>query len=169
MTGPVLLGYDGSHDAELAIGAAVHMFDGHRAVVLSVSEPGLQRAELDVAREGAAIAQAAGLSTVTLTRTSPEPVWKVVTSVGHELDAIAIVVGVYGLGRDAHRGIRALLPGTNSAHLIQLAGRPVIVVPPPVDSARPSSGHFRHRARVRPRLRLRTRPSVLNPSAVPLL
>ncbi len=148
---PVLLCYDGSDDARLAIAAAGEMLGPRSAVVLVVWEPvavwepydpgailsatvsklasralGLDEIGADLAREkldeGVGLAQAAGFRTTG--RTLRGKPWRVICDVASEIGADPIVLGARGLGR-----VESVLLGSVSTGVVNHARRPVLVVP----------------------------------------
>ena len=149
----LVIGYDGSHDADLAIDFAAAKLGAERARVVTVWEVGLAAAEVapalgamsppspedeaqleDAARRtadrGAARSVAAGLAA--------EPqiargagvgdIARVLLDVAEQHDADLLVVGRRGLGR-----IRSALLGSVSDAAVRDGRRPVLVVPGPVD------------------------------------
>jgi nucleotide-binding universal stress UspA family protein len=149
--GPVLLCYDGSDDAAVAIQSVARMLGPRSAVVLTVwervavwqpSDPataltaplselasralGLDEISADVARKqvehGLELARAAGF--IAQSRIAQGKSWRVICEIGDELEAEAIVVGARGLSR-----VQSALLGSVSAAVVQHARRPVLVVP----------------------------------------
>ncbi len=150
-TGPVLICFDGSADAERAVTAAARLLGPAVATVLTVWEPiavwepydpgailsaavaklgekdlGLDEIARELAQEkldqGVALARAAGFQpTPRLTEGKP---WQRICHVAHELDASVIVLGARGLSRVQS----ALMGGVSSTVLIH-AKRPVLVIP----------------------------------------
>ena len=149
--GPALLCFDGSHDAEAAIGAAAALLSGRRAGGLTVLEPvaswepfdpgaivsasvtavgsaalGLTEIAEQLAREkmarGVELARAAGLDADgRIARGKP---WRSICDVADELDAAVIVLGARGLSR-----VRSAVLGSVSAAVSVHAGRPTLVIP----------------------------------------
>ncbi len=145
----ILIAYDGSEDAKAAIQQAAKLFDGKSVTVLTVwqrfidtmarvgggmgmiadydeidkeaEERGRERA-----KEGAALAADAGLEAVGATAvvdtTIPDAILNEATAIG----ADAVVCGSRG-----HTGIKSLMLGSVSSHIIQHADIPVVVVPSP--------------------------------------
>jgi nucleotide-binding universal stress UspA family protein len=172
--GPVLLAYDGSLDARLAIlrtaallgSADAHVLtvSHHVPAVLAHSWPGLEyttdlrgvnaaasAAAERQAAEGAAIAAEVGLAATAVTRQAHGPLWRVILDVADECDASAIVLGSHGLG-----SVRARLLGGVCDGAVHHAHRPVLIVHGPRDVApgagdaalalaEPPSGHSRSR------------------------
>lgn len=143
--GPVLICYDGSPSARHAIEAAANLLAPHRAVVLDVASaltvpesaaalgplmPDFARPNsedaLARARAGADLARAAGFTAEART-TVAAPTWQGIVQVADEIGATAIVMGSRGL-----TGVRELAAGSLSHQVAEHAGRPVLIVPPPV-------------------------------------
>lgn len=122
---PLVIGYDGSAQAQQAIAAAGSLFPGRRALVVHAGH-------LELAQEGAQAATAAGLEAEALQ--APQPTqsvvrpegaaWHRLTEVADEHEAAAIVVGARGTG-----GPRRFLLGSVTGGLLHHARRPVLVVP----------------------------------------
>lgn len=145
--GLVLICYDGSLSAQHAIESAAGLLAPHRAVVLDVAPP-LTVAEshaalgpmmsdfagpnsedaLARARAGADLARAAGFTAEARTIVAA-PTWQGIVQVADEIGATAIVMGSRGL-----TGVRELAAGSLSHQVAEHAGRPVLIVPPPVSN-----------------------------------
>lgn len=143
--GPVLVCYDGSPGAALAIDEAAELFPGRHALVLSVwSSPigmavhgmaaeahahreeqrGIASAH---ASEGCELARAAGLLADAVTADgSADGTPQAILDTADEHRARIIVVGARGLG-----GVRALFLGSVSEAVVRHARRSVLVVPTP--------------------------------------
>jgi nucleotide-binding universal stress UspA family protein len=142
----ILICYDGSDSAKLAIDAAAEILGPRRAVVLDVGPPltaaeslavmapvapGAAFEELneDDARQraqvGADRARRAGFDAETRAGLAA-PTWQGIVDVADEIDAAVIVLGSRGLN-----GARELLEGSVSHEVAQHAGRPLLIVPPP--------------------------------------
>lgn len=149
--GPILLAFDGSDDAALAIAKAAELFKAREAVVLSVWEPvplwqpydpatiieaplsrlAVQELRLDElvveaarqeAERGATLASRAGFAAQP--RVERGKAWRVICDVADEIDAAAVVVGARGLSR-----VGSLLLGSVSNAVMVHCTRPVLVVP----------------------------------------
>ena len=142
----ILICYDGSDSAKLAIDAAAKILGPRRAVVLDVGPPltaaeslavmapvapGAAFEELneDDARQraqvGADRARRAGFDAEARAGLAA-PTWQGIVDVADEIDAAVIVLGSRGLD-----GARELLEGSVSHEVAQHAGRPLLIVPPP--------------------------------------
>ena len=149
----ILICYDGSDDAKVAIESASVLFSGKRAVVLTVWEsfadlftrtPGglgfggsvpadeeeldrasRERAEQE-AQEGATLARDRGIDAAATVRERSGTVADTILTEADEVDADAIVLGSRGLG-----GIASLLIGSVSHAVIQSADRTVVITPSP--------------------------------------
>lgn len=151
---PILIAYDGSSDARFALAEAASTLPGRDAVVLFAREPlesvaahlegrpalerndGIERAEGDaaerIAEEGARLAGDAGLVASPMVVSSPEPAADAIVRVADELDVGLVVIGSRG-----RRGMRALLLGSTSHHVLHHVRRPTLIVPsPPLVAAR---------------------------------
>lgn len=145
---PLLLCYDGSENAKHACRRAGELLAGRGALLLTVWEttavmgsqawagsmepmldyPRIDRASADAAgqraEEGLAIAREAGLNAAPLVVQAAGAVWRTIVETADEHDAAAIVMGSRGL-----TGVRSMLLGSVSSHVLHHAGRPVLVVP----------------------------------------
>ncbi|MBE1588843.1 universal stress protein [Nonomuraea angiospora] len=143
----ILVAYDGSADSRTAIEFAAKHLAAEPTVVVTVWEPLLVQLKkyplaagvLDQntedeshaqaeqhAREGAELAIAAGLSDVTYRAVADnESIWKTIVDVADDVDASVIVTGSRGLA-----GVRSVLLGSVSNHVLHHAHRPTLIVPP---------------------------------------
>ncbi|KAB8196449.1 universal stress protein [Nonomuraea phyllanthi] len=143
----VLIAYDGSADARAAIEFAAKHLAAEPTVVITVWEPLLVQfkkyplalSTIDPgtedeahgqaeahAREGAELALASGLTDVTYRAVADnESIWKTIVDVADEIDASLIVTGSRGLA-----GVRSVLLGSVSNHVLHHAHRPTLIVPP---------------------------------------
>ncbi|MCK2214193.1 universal stress protein [Actinomadura sp. ATCC 31491] len=148
----ILVAYDGSADSRTAIEFAAKHLAAEPTVVLTVWEPllvqlrkyplaaGVLSADVEneaqaqaeaSAKEGAELAAASGLADVTYRAVADnESVWKTIVDVADELDASLIVTGSRGLA-----GVRSVLLGSVSNHVLHHAHRPTLIVPPPPQAA----------------------------------
>lgn len=167
---PILIAYDGSPDARRAIEEVARLLPGAKAVVLYARQPlesvaahleghpaledvrGIDAATLDaserLAADGAELANSLGLAAEPRVASMPDTVVsEVIVEVAEEIDAALIVMGSRG-----RRGLRALLAGSTSTHVLHAAGRPTLVVPsgPLADARRQASQGGLRRAAARP-------------------
>ena len=144
--GPVLIAYDGSDNARAAIDSVAPILKGAPAVVVYARHPlegsaahleGRPRFEdvaerdsdrLDdaerIAAEGADHARAAGLDAEARVASTGEVAADSIVELADQLDASVIVLGSRG-----QRGLKALLLGSVSHHVVHHARRPTLVVP----------------------------------------
>jgi nucleotide-binding universal stress UspA family protein len=145
----LLLCYDGSDEARHAVVEAARMFPGARSVVLNVWKPielvgaqyplvpftgdsanaagrSLQSGSEELAREGAELAEAHGLTSKKRPEAMGATLWETVVEASDDLGADVIVTGGRGFS-----GLHELVEGSLSHRLIQHARRPVLVVPTP--------------------------------------
>ncbi len=151
---PVLIAFDGSDQAKLAIAEAGRVLgSGRKAVVLIVREPiehydfvGLggattldpatvsamqEAAENEatvVAEEGAALARAAGFEAEARVGVAPTP-WQEIVGVADSLDADVIAIGSRG-----RTGLKKVLLGSVASAVAQHSRRSVLIVHPEADS-----------------------------------
>lgn len=142
----ILVAYDGSADARTAIEFAAKHLSAEPTVVLTVWEPLLvqvrkyplagivpsdtgdeaQAQAEQHAKEGAELAIASGLADVAHRAVADnESTWKTIVDVADEIDASLIVTGSRGLA-----GVRSVLLGSVSNHVLHHAQRPTLIVPP---------------------------------------
>src|SRR3954462_6746386 len=150
---PIVIGFDGSDPAPLAIREAAELLGGRRALVVTIWEPGLAYAasvpssldlpaspvdvttatEIDdaldqrahrLADQGPALAREAGFAEAEPVVVADESnVGETLVEVARRREAQAIVVGSRGLS-----GLKARLAGSTSKHVLQHADRPVLVI-----------------------------------------
>jgi nucleotide-binding universal stress UspA family protein len=143
---PILIGYDGSQGALLAIETAGTMFPGRKAVVLHVWSPfalivntygalgamstyddtELREAAMELAQRGARAATKAGLAaTAEVAETTYAGTTHDILTAADQHHAAIIVLGARGLST-----FKALALGSVSHGVVQHAHRPVLIVPP---------------------------------------
>ena len=143
---PILIAYDGSEDARHAIGHASDLLPGASVVVLYVRQPleamaahleghpALEQvgaidaadrdAALNIAADGAEYARVLGLDAEARVASAVDAIAETIVSVSDEIDASLIVVGSRG-----RHGLKSLLLGSVSHHVVHHASRPALVVP----------------------------------------
>ncbi|TMS00411.1 universal stress protein [Nonomuraea basaltis] len=143
----ILVAYDGSADARTAIEFAAKHLAAEPTMIVTVWEPLLvqlrkyplaaaaispdtgdeAQAQAEAhAKEGAELAIAAGLADVTYRAVADnESIWKTIVDVADEIDASLVVTGSRGLA-----GVRSVLLGSVSNHVLHHARRPTLIVPP---------------------------------------
>lgn len=149
----ILIAYDASDDAKAAIAEAAKLFPGEQAAVLTVwqrfidtmarvgggvgivvdfdeidqeSEKGAQ----EKAEQGAQLAKEAGLDPRARTAVVESTISDAILAEAEAVSASVIVCGSRG-----YTGIKSLMLGSVSHHLLQHADRPVVVVPSPAVAA----------------------------------
>lgn len=147
---PVLIAYDGSHQAKGAIvEAGRELGAGRRAVLLTVYEPfdqiafagigggtmldpatvsaiqdaGAKKATA-VAEEGAGLAREAGFAAEARVEAAPSP-WQAIVAIADELDA-----GVIAIGSRGRTGLPKVLLGSVASAVAQHSRRSVLIVHP---------------------------------------
>ena len=143
---PVMICFDGSDDAAVAIERAAELFPDRPAIVLvawpraqvqvAYTWPGMvypqdleeleaaaATAAVGLADKGAALAREAGLDAEPETAKADGPIWQAILDAADRHDAAAIVLGSRGLG-----GIKSLMLGSVSGAVVHHATRPALVV-----------------------------------------
>jgi nucleotide-binding universal stress UspA family protein len=149
---PILVAYDGSPEAKVALARAAALFPDRPAVVATVWEPGLASvlpdpggiggpaapvdlgavAEVDelmakraagVAAEGAERARRAGLQAEPVSTEDESNVAETIARMADEHDAAVVIVGSRGLS-----GLKARLLGSTSESILHHCRRPVLIV-----------------------------------------
>jgi nucleotide-binding universal stress UspA family protein len=157
MTGPpkllgetvILIAYDGSDDAKAAVEQAGKLFPGQAATILtvwqrfidtmaragggfavSVDYDDIDKAAEDDAKkraaEGAELATAAGLNGTPDTTVVELSVADTILAEAAATSAAAVVCGSRG-----YTGVKSVVLGSVSHHILQHADRPVVVIPSP--------------------------------------
>jgi nucleotide-binding universal stress UspA family protein len=140
-TGAVLLAYDGSDQAKASIQeAARQLGPGRYAIVLSVWQPlatlpfsevarvppdletGFEREAIEVARQGAELAQSLGFEATPLTERG-EHVWRAIVDAADAHEAGILVLGSHG-----RTGIGLVLMGSVAAAVARHTERPMMIV-----------------------------------------
>src|SRR5262249_26316376 len=144
---PILLCFDGSNVAHRAIRAAADLLGPRKAVVLDIGPPptpeelyaeatapvipAVLAANVEAGNEraaaGAEQARLAGFEAVARSEVTA-PTWQGILDCANEIDAAVIVTGSHG-----RHGVGELLHGSVSHQVAAHAGRPVLIVPPPLD------------------------------------
>jgi nucleotide-binding universal stress UspA family protein len=146
----ILIAYDGSPDAQAAIGQAGELLKGRPAAVLTIWEriqdvlarsgAGMAMGSMDYeeldrsyedqalrrAEQGAELARNSGLEAQARICVRDGSIAETILAQADQLDAEAIVLGTRGL-----TGLKSLLLGSVSHAVLQRADRPVVVVPSP--------------------------------------
>jgi nucleotide-binding universal stress UspA family protein len=145
----ILIAYDGSDDAKAAIEHAARLFPGERVTVLTVWQHFIDtmarvgggitmvvdyedvdaeaaKGAHDWAQEGADLAKEAGLDAEPQTAVVDSSIADAILVAADAVDASAVVCGSRG-----YTGVRSLMLGSVSHHVLQHADLPVVVVPSP--------------------------------------
>jgi nucleotide-binding universal stress UspA family protein len=154
----ILIGYDGSDDADAAIRCAgrllgprpavvAHVWDSLAELLLhtdiqGVSGPMREAAEeLDqedaekarlIAARGAELAEASGFEAVPVIARGKPKAWPTLLELGRRHEAVALVVGSRGLGC-----VQSALLGSVSSGVLDHARLPVLIVPPAEEELAP--------------------------------
>ncbi len=149
----ILIAYDGSEDAKAAIAKAGKLFKGESATVVTVwqrfvdtmvrigggvgvivdydaIDSSSQQSAGERANEGAKLATDAGLTAVGKSLVVESTIAGAILGVAAEVDAAVVVLGSRG-----YTGVKSLMLGSVSTHVLHHADRPVLVVPSPVVAA----------------------------------
>lgn len=145
----ILIAYDGSEDAKAAIEHASRLFPGEPATVLNVWQRFIdtmaragggisvvvdydeidhdaERSSRAKADEGTALAKEAGLDATPRTAVVEFTIADTILAEAAAIEAGAVVCGSRG-----YTGLKSLMLGSTSHHVLQHADRPVVVVPSP--------------------------------------
>jgi nucleotide-binding universal stress UspA family protein len=149
----ILIAYDGSDDAKAAIEQSSKLFPGEQATVLTVWQRFIdtmvragggitlavdydqidketEAGALENAHEGEALAREAGLDAGARTAVVETTTADAILAEAATVDASAVVCGSRG-----YSGVKSLMLGSTSHHVLQHADLPVIVVPSPLVAA----------------------------------
>jgi nucleotide-binding universal stress UspA family protein len=120
----LLLCYDGSADAKVAIARAATTFGPRPAVIITVYEDEASGAARTRAAEGAKLAEAHGFAPVEqLAVRAPEAIWETVLDAATQFDTAVTVLGSRGRG-----SVGSALLGNVSDHVVHHATQPAFVV-----------------------------------------
>jgi nucleotide-binding universal stress UspA family protein len=166
---PIVVAYDGSKEAQLALRTAAALFPGHRVTVATVWEPALVAAlppepaaaalplspvdvevaeEADhwahehaerVANEGAEVLKGMGVEAEAVAVADERSPAQTIIGVADDRDAAAIVVGPRGHGR-----LQSAIFGSTSRTLLRHCARPVLIVPHEHDEKHEKHGKRHH-------------------------
>jgi nucleotide-binding universal stress UspA family protein len=149
----ILIAYDGSPDAKAAVEHAGKLFKGEAATVVTVwqhfvdtmarvgggvgvivdydaIDTSAAESALERANAGAALASAAGLDAVGKAVVVESTVAAAILLAAQEVDAAVVVMGSRG-----YAGVKSVVLGSVSNHVLHHADRPVLVVPSPTVAA----------------------------------
>jgi nucleotide-binding universal stress UspA family protein len=145
----ILIAYDGSDDAKAAVEEAGKLFPRQSATIITVWQRFIdtmarvgggfsvavdydevdtdsERAAKQTATEGAGLASAAGLDATPQTVVVDSTVADAILT-----QAAAISAGVIVCGSRGYTGVKSMVNGSVSHHILQHADRPVMVIPSP--------------------------------------
>ncbi|MDO4610251.1 universal stress protein [Corynebacterium sp.] len=151
MTDSMLIAYDGSAEARLAIKAADRFMRVETAYILTAWEPvgrqaartagtsGMPQPEWShaggddpaqaeaerISREGVALAKEAGFDAEPYLVETESSIWSAIIDAALELDVDVIVSGTRGSS-----GLRGLLSTSTAEAVMKKSGKPVLIVPP---------------------------------------
>jgi nucleotide-binding universal stress UspA family protein len=146
----ILIAYDGSEDAKAAVEQAAKLFSGESATVVTVwqrfvdtmarlgggvaaivdydeIDASSKQSARDRADEGAQLAASAGLAADAKALVVESTISATILGAAAEVDADVVVLGSRG-----YTGVKSLMLGSVSSHVLHHADRPVLVVPSPV-------------------------------------
>jgi nucleotide-binding universal stress UspA family protein len=149
----ILIAYDGSDDAKAAIEQSSKLFPGEAATVLTVWQRFIdtmvrtggginlaidydevdqqtEKGAREQAEEGAALAREAGLDAVARVAVVDTTVADAILT-----EAATVEANVVACGSRGYTGVKSLLLGSTSHHILQHADLPVVVVPSPAVAA----------------------------------
>jgi nucleotide-binding universal stress UspA family protein len=149
----ILIAYDGSEDAKAAITQAGKLFEGERATVVTVwqrfvdtmvrfgggvglivdfdaIDTSSQQSAVERADEGAKLATGAGLAADAKALVVESTISAAILGAAADVDAAVVVLGSRG-----YTGVKSMMLGSVSTHVLHHADRPVLVVPSPVVAA----------------------------------
>ncbi|MDE3129778.1 MAG: universal stress protein [Acidobacteriota bacterium] len=145
----ILIAYDGSDDAKAAIEQASKLFPGETVTVVTVwqrfidtmarvggginlvvdydeIDTDAEKAAQTRAEQGAALAKEAGLDATARTAVVESSTADAILATAAAVDATVVVCGSRG-----YTGVKSLMLGSVSHHILQHADLPVVVVPSP--------------------------------------
>jgi nucleotide-binding universal stress UspA family protein len=145
----ILIAYDGSGDAKAAIEQAGKLFNGESATVVTVwqrfidtmvrlgggvgvivdydqIDTSSKQSATERAQEGARLATEAGLKADAKALVVESTIAAAIIGAGAEADASVVVLGSRG-----YTGVKSVMLGSVSSHVLHHADRPVLVVPSP--------------------------------------
>lgn len=132
--GPILAGYDGSDHAKAALEfAARHLRTREVLVthawpvpmfVTTLPDPSPEPPTSELADEGAALADEAGLRATPVTADGTHGQWRALLAAAEAHDAAAVLVGTRGRG-----AVASTVLGSVASGLVHAAARPIVVVP----------------------------------------
>jgi nucleotide-binding universal stress UspA family protein len=141
--GPIVLAYDGSELARLAIAEAGELLDhdrpalavcawqpfdvgfvaGERLHIDAEQTPEVKRAAEDTAAHGAELAREAGFTDVRSMAIESAPIWKGIVSVAEDEDAAVVVIGSHG----HHSGLAGIFVGSVASAVSAHSTRTVLI------------------------------------------
>lgn len=145
----ILIAYDGSDDAKAAVAQAGRLFPGEQVTVLTVWQRFIdtmarvgggigvvvdfdeidddsEKSALAKAKEGAELARQAGLEAHARTAVVESTIADAILNAADAVASSAVVCGSRGF-----TGVKSLMLGSVSHHILQHADLPVVVVPSP--------------------------------------
>jgi nucleotide-binding universal stress UspA family protein len=142
-SGPIVVAYDGSELAELAIAEAGELLSTDRSVLVVVAwqpfdvgfvpddsfhvdakqAPEVKRAAQDTAAHGAELAKRAGFTDVRSMAIETAPIWQGIVKVADDEDASVIVIGSHG----HHSGLAGVFVGSVASAVSAHSTRTVLI------------------------------------------